>query len=257
MQRAAGGRRGSRALIIGVAVLALGCSGDDDGDLEGAATDAESSTTSETGGSGTSSTTTIAACPPVERSDIEGGLAEQEADVDGDGQPDVVQSFPTGSTGDPFTLLVDLAAGGGATLEIPGNGDFPVALLGAATLAPDEPDRVWVRVGAGASTTILGLYHLDGCELKAATFENGEPVQLPIGGTVGTASGAACGSEVDAEADLLVYEASYLSEDQYEIVTTEYRWEDGVLVPSPASAPTVSQSDLSRYGGFHCGDLTL
>ena len=63
---------------------------------------------------------------------------------------------------------------------------------------------------------------------------------------------------MDPEADLLVHESTLLSGREYEIVTTEYRWEQGQLVVSPASAPTVTRSeDLSEVTGFRCGDLAL
>jgi hypothetical protein len=117
---------------------------------------------------------------------------------------------------------------------------------------------LWVRVGAGAASTIVGLYHLDGCGLAEVTFENGDPVQLPIGGTVGTVTGAECASGIDTEADLLVRQATLLTNQRYEVVTTEYRWEDGVLTLSPVSAPAVTQTDdPEAIAGFECGDLQL
>jgi hypothetical protein len=255
--RRAGGRWRAGAIALGVALLAVGCRSADDGTLEGDVPDTTSTSTTTTDPTD-APTTTAPACLAVERHDVGPGVAEAEGDADGDGAPDFIQSFPT-DKGDVVTLLVDLAAGGGATTEIPTD-DFPVALLGAEVLDAREDDRavLWVRVGAGASTTILGLYHLDGCSLEAATFENGEPVQLAIGGTVGTASGAACGSDIDPAADLLVYEATLISGREYEVVTTEYRWQAGQLVLSPETAPAVARSDdLAEVGGFRCGDLAL
>jgi hypothetical protein len=257
MRRGAGARRWSRAVIGGLVALVIGCANDDDnGALEGDVPEVESTTTT-TRDTSPSSTTTTAACPPVEASGDVDGATKQEADVDGDGQPDVVRSF---SDGDHVTLLVELAAGGGAAAEIAASDTTAVALLGAEVLDArfDGRDVIWVRVGSGAATTILGLYHLEGCALEAATFDDGQPVQLPIGGTVATASGARCGSRLDPEADLLVYDASSVNGTEYEITTTEYRWEEGMLVPSPVSAPTVSQSDdPSEIVGFRCGDLSL
>jgi hypothetical protein len=238
-----------------VVMLAAGCSDDDD--LEGEAV--ETSTTADASSPSDTTSTTAPACPEVGRqptSEVE----QQQADVDGDGLTDVVQVVPIDGQPDRYRLLVDLAAGGGATTDITGIPDVPVALLGAEVLdaQPDSPELIWVRVGAGASTTILGLYALDGCDLEAVTFASGERVELPIGGTVGTASGARCGSLNDPEGDLLVTEATYVSGQEYEVVTKEYRWEDGQLVPAPGDAPSVDRTtDLSEVGGFRCGELSL
>ena len=249
MRCSAGGRRWSTAAAAVVLLLA-GCGDDDDG-AEDEVPEVESSTTTTE----PTTTTTVAACPPVEPSTAAEATA-QEADVDGDGQDDLVQSFPEG---DHVRLLVELAAGGGATAELPAADAAAVDLLGAEPLdAEDGREVLWVRVGSGAATTILGLFHVDGCNLEPATFEDGTPVQLPIGGTVGTTAGAGCGVGTDPEADLLVYEASYVSETEYEITTTEYRWEGGVLVESPETDPTVTTSDdVSDAAEFHCGDVSL
>ena len=239
-------------------IAVAACStGDDDPTLAGEVptTDVRSATSTT---ADSTTTTTEPACPAVEPAvEGKGGLVEQTADVDFDHEPDVVQSFPED---EHVTLLVDLAAGGGATTQIEANDTATVALIGAAVLDPrfDGRDVLWVRVGAGASTTVLGLYHLDGCALEAATFENGERVELPIGGTVGTASGARCGSLLDPQAVLMVREATHIAGREYEIVTTEYRWEEGQLVLSPERAPTVARSDdLSEVIGFRCGDVAL
>ncbi|MFL6206274.1 MAG: hypothetical protein ACJ739_13085 [Acidimicrobiales bacterium] len=257
MRQRAGARAVRAAAVVALLGVLSACStGDDDPTLDGAIPTTRVTETTSSSSTSTTSTTAAAACPPVERAHDREGVLEQPADVDGDGQPDVVQSFPDG---DHVTLLVDLGAGGGARTEIASREEAAVGLLGAEVLDPhDAREVIWVRVGAGASTTVLGLYHLDGCTLVAATFENGDPVEIPIGGTVGTASGARCGSQTDPDADLLVYEATLITGREYEIVTTEYRWEDGQLARSPKSAPGVSRSDdLSQASAFECGDLAL
>jgi hypothetical protein len=256
VRQPAGARRVGAAIAV-VLALAGGCSaGDDDPTLSGDIPTTDASDTTSSTSASTTTTTAEPACPPVEHAGQRAGLVEQPADVDGDGHTDLAQSYPDG---DHVTLLVDLAAGGGASLALDSSEDVAVELLGGAVLdAHDRRQVLWVRVGAGASATVLGLYHLDGCSLRPASFENGDPVELPIGGTVGTVSGARCGSVVDAEADLLVFEATHISGRDYEIVTTEYRWQDGRLVRSPESAPTVARSDdLSEASSFACGDLSL
>jgi hypothetical protein len=256
--RWAGGRAVGRSAVVALLVLVAACSRGDDPTVEGdlPTTEPSEATTSTTRAT---STTIEAACPPVERY-VGDEDTEDEGDVDGDGRADFVQSFPTSTDSTTVTLLVDLAAGGGALVELPSEHLAPTILLGTEVLdaRADGREVLWVRVGAGASTTILGLYHLDGCSLEPATFENGDLVELPIGGTVGTASGARCGSLADPAADLLVFESTNISGREYEVVTTEYLWQDGQLVRSQDGAPTVTRSDdLSEVTGFRCGDLSL
>jgi hypothetical protein len=202
-------------------------------------------------------TTPPPSCPKIFPGAGNPEQVDRPADVDGDGRADTVSSFRAqGDPGEHYVLQVSLAAGGGATTDIPADdGEASVAVLAGTAVDPHDPRQVvWVRVGSGAATTIVGAYHLDGCDLVAARFSNGDPVELPIGGTVGTVTGAACGSLADPDADLLVYEATRLADERYEVVTTEYRWEDGTFTESPASAPTVSDTDdPAALGHFACG----
>jgi len=154
--RRAGGRWGATALGL-CAVFAVGCRSSDDGTLRGDLPDAASTSTS--GATSTTSTTEPPACKEV----FEPTGEPVVADVDGDGKDDRVHLAvpgPRDGAGDA-QLVVALGAGGGATTSIPVDPVAPPVLVGAAPLEADGPDGLWVRVGAGASTTILGLFHLD------------------------------------------------------------------------------------------------
>ena len=248
-----------RSLGILALVVLTGCARDDSPALDGPVPTAEKTTTTAPA----SSTTTVATtAPPTGCPEIPPGSGnpepvERSADVDGDGRVDTATSYRTEGEGQAaYVLQVALAAGGGASVQMPAaEGEASIALLGGTAIDSRDPREVlWVRVGSGAATTIVGAYHLDGCTLVAVTFASGDPVELPIGGTVGTVSGAACGKLTDPEADLLVYEASHLADDRYEVVTTEYRWDAGTLTPSPAAAPTVGETDNpADLAHFTCG----
>jgi hypothetical protein len=190
----------------------------------------------------------------------EDDTVEHEGDADGDGRPDLVQSF--GSDGDgptTVTLLVQLAAGGGATLDVEAEGDAAAELLGTAVVDRlDGRHLLWVRVGAGAASTIVGLFWFDDCELAPVELPNGDPVELPIGGTVRTVAGARCGSLLDPEADLIVYAGRSADGDEYEVTATEHRYADGVLTPSPESEPVTERTDdPSEASRLRCGDVAL
>ncbi len=244
-------------LVTGVLCAAGGaCStGDDDPTLVGEVP----TTVSTTATTVRATTTTAPACPMVSASTAD-GTVEHEGDVDGDGRRDLVQSF--GSDGDgpaTVTLLVQLAAGGGATLEVGSAGGAAVELLGTAAVdRVDGRHLLWVRVGAGAASTVVGLYWFDDCELAPVELPNGDPVELPIGGTVRTVAGAECGSRLDPEADLILYEGRSNDGDRYDLTVTEHRYADGLLTPSPDSEPVRERTDdPSRASRLRCGDVEL
>jgi hypothetical protein len=235
----------------------VGCSrGDDAPALVGdVPTTASTTTTTEPA----PPTTAPAACPPVDRAPEGDGAVERRADVDGDGRPDLVQSFPTPGRTGRVTLLVELAAGGGAALELESEREPSTALLGTAIVERvDRRHLLWVRVGGGASTVVVGLFWLDGCALGPVVDPSGDPVELPVGGSVRSVAGAECGSLLDPQADLLVYEGRSVDGREYAVTVSEHRYEGGTLTPSPEAAPrTDTTDDPTQASRFRCGDVEL
>ena len=113
--------------------------------------------------------------------------ANKSIDVDADGAPDVVRTYSVGAApvaGD-WHLRVELATGQGVDLALP---DDPapgaVVVLGASYIGSDvEPGpggfapAIFVKTGAGASTSIISLFRLDECTLVA--MGGGTP--FPVG----------------------------------------------------------------------------
>lgn len=249
-----------RALgVAALLVLLAGC-GDDD-DASETTTTAEATTTTEGPTSTEATTTTAPACEAIDPGAGEPDQMDATADVDGDGQRDQVQTYRLSGEepGTRFTLQVGLAAGGGASLELPGDGVTTVAVLGGADVDGDGDDEIWARTGAGASATILGLFAFEDCALAPVTFAAGGNVEFPVGGSVGTTAGLECSSIVDPEAHLVAYSASNVSEDEYEVTATKYRLEDGVLTASSSEPEVgnVQDPDFERIARFHCDDLEL
>ncbi|MFZ6005408.1 MAG: hypothetical protein ACOYXM_15915 [Actinomycetota bacterium] len=184
-------------------------------------------------------------------------VSEATAEVDGDGAPDTVRAYVL-SDGD-WHLQVTLAAGGGDDLAMATFGESTVAVLGGADVDGDGRDEIWARTGAGASATILGLATFRGCALERVVFEGGDPAELPVGGSVGTASGAECDARVDPTAHITTYVASNTGGDQYEVTATEHSLEGSVLVPRGSTTTNTSIGDdlFGRATRFSCGDLTL
>jgi hypothetical protein len=105
----------------------------------------------------------------------------------------------------------------------------------------------------------VGLFAFEDCALTAVTLATGGNAEFPIGGSVGTTAGLECGSIVDPEAHLVVYSASNVAGDEYEVTATKYRLEGGVLTASSSDPEVgnVQDPDFERIARFHCGDLVL
>ena len=173
----------------------------------------------------------------------------------GDGGADRLTSVREGD--DAWRLLVELDRGGGAVLELATFGG-PVGVVGGADVDRDGDDEVWARTGAGAATTIVGLFSFEDCALAPVQFASGGPVELPVGGSVGTTSGVEC----DPDGGLLAHTATYVgdgSDDRYAVDTIEYELDQGMLVEEGRTATevTAGEPEFLRYTTFRCDDLNL
>lgn len=249
-----GGRRARgplwRAQILWVALVLAGCGEDQPEQIERA--EVTSTTARSTTTTSRVTTTTLEPCPSGSTG-APTGQAEQ-ADVDGDGELDAVFAVDGGDG--TWDLVVELARGGAPSLELQSFG-ASFGVVGGADVDGDGTEEVWARTGAGASSTIVGLFRLDGCALEqVAVSAGGPPVELPVGGSVGTASGVECRDE-----RLLVHTATYVDDgsDSYDVATTTYELSDGELTQVSTGVVQVAASDpeLLRYTTFSCGDLSL
>ncbi|MGQ0833169.1 MAG: hypothetical protein ACT4OV_15990 [Microthrixaceae bacterium] len=228
----------------------------------GGGSDAPASTTTSTTVSTTSTvpTTTTKPTPACDSVSVPAGatsVAEASGDLDGDGATDTLRSYLLGDA--EWHLQVALAADGGADLVVTTGGVDAVTVLGGADVDGDGGDELWARTGSGASATILGFARFRDCALERVTSPGGEPIELPIGGTVGTASGAACGSGVGSAADLTVYTASNIEGSAYEITATAYELDGAQLVEQGTKSSSASYGDdaFVRASSFSCDGLGL
>ena len=184
-------------------------------------------------------------------------MRDAAADLDGDDHDDQLQSYRVGDA--EWHLRVSLARGGGADLEItPPNGSF-VTVLGGADIDGDGADELWAQTGQGASAAILGIARLVGCDLVRVTTSGGDPAELPVGGSVGTASGVECEARSDSAAHLTTYTASNQGGDRYEVRATEHVLDGAALVSRGTYTDEVAIGDeaFARASSFSCGRLTL
>jgi len=241
---------GVRTALV-TAVLLAACGGDGDAPVERAATSAPTATSAPPT---TEATTTTAApgCPDVGPPPGAAAPVEAAGDVDGDAAADILRSYAVDDR--TWHLQVALAAGGGADLALTSFGGG-VAVVGGHDLDGDGDDEIWARTGAGASAAILGLFHLDGCQLALVTLETGDAAEFPVGGSVGATGGVECGSEPA----LRTFAATHVADGRYDVVTTEWALTGGVLVETATTTTTAAASDpaFDRYATFTCADLSL
>jgi len=221
---------------------------DGDDDAARSTTTTESTTTTT---EATTTTTQAPACPAVSVPDEAQEVTELDGDADGDGNDDELRTYRVGE--EEWHLQVELAADGGSDLVLPTFGGG-VGLIGGADVDGDGTDEVWARTGSGASATIVGLATLVDCTLERVTFPTGELAELPIGGSVGTASGLVCGDAV-----VTAYTATSTEGSTYEVVAVTYGLEGTALVERGTDTTTVeaTDADFLRYTSFTCGNLSL
>jgi hypothetical protein len=255
-------RRAGAAAVALALITATACSSDDAAPptTEAPTTTAEVTTTaaptSTTEGEEVPTTTAGAPCTePVAVPDGASALTARTGDVDGDGRDDALRSF---LVDDAWFLQVEVASGYGTELELPTSGGPAVGLVGAADVDGDGAEEIWVRVGSGASTVILGIVRLEACTLERVTLESGQPVELPVGGSVGATAGVECRSE-DVDADLTTFAGFHRADTRYDVTATQWALDGGVLSERSSSTTELraEDPDFTRATTFTCHDLTL
>lgn len=254
MPRATGGR----LAVLVVFLLAVGACSRGGGDDATTSTTGRGTTTEATATTDGTTTTggSVCATPPAPSGP---DVAVASGDVDGDGDADRIYSASPQDAAPAWTLVVALAAGGGATLSVPAGPNGAGDVLGGADIDGDSTDEVWIRTGFGASATIVGLVRFVDCQLVRATFANGDPVELAVGGSVGTGSGLVCEAHVEPTADLTTYTATNVSGDQYEVTAVEFALDAGVLVQkgTTTSSATAGDDAFARATSFDCDGVVL
>ena len=112
----------------------------------------------------------------------------------------------------------------------------------------DGDEEVWMVVGHGASTTVMGLFLRDGCELRAVQIE-GADAQFAVGGPVLLLQGVRC------EANRVVHLGA-TSEDGENFAALdlvyELRGTELVRVDDATSTFTADDPELQAYSSFDC-----
>ena len=204
------------------------------------------------------STTTPTLCPPIlppSASAME--VTTVFADVDGDAYLDKVSTMREEET---WTVRVDLATGGGAAEAFgPDVGAFdPVAAIGAFDIEGDGTGELFVKVGAGAYTSLVQVLDYEDCTITPITLDTiddfgaGATAIFPVGGSIGNQSGLTC----DGTMLWTVYASLFGDGTSYEVIEIPYTLSGSVLTQGFGDGAIVPVDEMTGPL-FNCGDLTL
>ena len=228
-----------RALVAAVAAVCLlsGCNGGDDDAPSGAPAPA-------------SSTAAAAGCPPL------GPAGSTDAttaggDFDGDGRPDRLLNYRVGPGG-AWRVRTELAAGGGAEVDLPATSEG-VKAVGGASLDVGPAQAAFAVVGQSAAGTGLGLFVLQSCRLQRVTV-GGRPAEFAVRSGGLARAGLTC--QVPG---LVAHEATSADGRFFQVSTVSYLLVGVILDEANRSSTTLGADDpaLARYGAFSCGPLRL
>lgn len=229
-----------RAVVLGLAmVLLAGCSSTSSDDADPTAQPAVTSTTA------------VAACPAPPAATATTDATNATGDFDGDGRPDRLLAGRVGAGG-PWRIRMELAAGGGAELALPGAPEG-VKAVGAGLVDVGPAQVAFAVVGTNAAGVDIGLFVLRSCQVQRVTSA-GQPAVFPIHGAAATRSGLAC--QVPG---LVAYEATTTDGRFYTARTVSYLLVGTIVDEVHRASSTLGADDpaLAPYGSFSCGTLKL
>ena len=175
-------------------------------------------------------------------------------DIQGDGTPDLVRVYQDGGV-----WHVRVEVGGVAMDDDALTGPGPMmAVIGGATVNNDSVEEVWVKVGSGSATDIVGLLVWLECDLQRVELNN-VPAEFPVGITATAADGLACfGFDTGIE----VFTTTSTDGVTYTGTSTIYTIDLSSSPPSLVLGATANQSEntsggpsFDRLHSFQCDNL--
>lgn len=252
------------ALLVAALLVASGCSSSSGGSARsGASTassapggaDASSSSTTTPPTTTTTTTTTATTAPacadaPAPAAEVRATTAS--ADLDGDGRADTVTVAGAGSDDQPgpWQIVATLASGHRRAAPIVDADAVDlrqaVRVLGVAPVGGTP--TAFVVVGSGASTSVVGLFQLVGCDLARVTIGGTRPATLAVGGTVTHLDGIRC----EAGGGLTVLTATSVDGVTYSATQAAATITDGVLQLDRQPPQDLPADQLDAYGQLVC-----
>jgi hypothetical protein len=217
-------------------------------------TTAASETTTTTSTSTTTTTTTIpSVCPsPVALKEGTLEFAGVAGDFDGDGNPDETLTYQAAPN--DWRVRVIFADGGGAETVINHTDDLiPPRPIGGFDADGDGVDEVFVTVGAGASTTLVGLFDVANCVVTRVS-NGGVPAVFSIGASVGAGSGLVCPGDGTLRR---TFAQRVDDQGNFEGGYEEFTLAGSRLTSTNTVSSTMTGEEAAVLAAFDCGGLVL
>jgi hypothetical protein len=184
------------------------------------------------------------------------------ADLDGDGARQSIALARTTGSGPRWVLATGAPGGGGGllTATVPdADTGQALRLTGRADVDGDGDEEVVIRADEGASTEMVYVWGLHGCDWTPVTVGNGREMGgFLVGASVMHGDGATC--TYGARNELRTYQSRRIdSTDRHRVTVQTYVWSDLHIQPSAAEETAeVSDAELTtRFpADFACGRPT-
>jgi hypothetical protein len=125
--------------------------------------------------------------------------------------------------------------------------------LDAGAGSSNNTDEVFIVVGGGASTELVGVFFYDNCGLALATRPGGGEATFLVGGAITHIDGATCDGVAGG---VVLVERSAASDDgeHFDTVETAYRFISDHFAPFGAGPihDTANIADLDDWSDFDC-----
>ncbi len=205
----------------------------------------------------TAPTTTIAA-PRCGQPAVGAGatsVTTKSGNFDGNGAADTLRAY---KLGDEWHLRVELDGGtAGGDVVVPGvDPGSGLKALGGFSLDENFVDEAFAVVGAGASSTLVGIFVFKDCALIRVT-EKGSPAALSVGASVLNRSGISC--VLRTALQTLKDTAPPATGTPFTVVRSTYDLVGSTLVLANTSQTTIDSNDpaLAPSAALDCGQLSL
>jgi hypothetical protein len=178
-------------------------------------------------------------------------FAGGSGDFDGDGTSDDLLTYQVAA--DNWRLRVIFADGGGADATIEDVMDFaPPRPIGGFDIDGDGTAEAFLTVGAGASTTHVGIFDVAACVVTPVTV-NGAHTVFPVGASVGAVSGLSCAGDGIVRRTF----AQRTDETTFAGGYEDYTVTGSDLVSQQVVTDALTEEQAGVLGQFDCGGLTL
>jgi hypothetical protein len=183
-------------------------------------------------------------------------------DIDGAGRPAIVTIVPVGNPETTFSFLLVVHPTGLGTQTVPFTAtsvmdmppDGPV-IVGVADAARNGPQELFVQVDRGCCAEFWTVFRLVNGQVRQMTM-SGQPVRLPVGGSVMDNGGFSCDGR-----NLAVY--GYQpgnTADTFLATRDTYRWVGAAFVLVSHQQTTIrgtpADPELANYSGVSCANLS-